>query len=67
MLSLTLAVKLQRLDDGVLDLLRRRPRRKILADAFSGHSEMLLLIGLLLLHDGKGLLCGKIPLLGELS
>ncbi len=48
-----LAVHLQRLYDGVLDLLCGRPRREKLVDAVSGHFELFHLIGLFLLHDGQ--------------
>ena len=50
---LALTVHFQRLDDGVLDFLRGRPRRKILADTFLGNLELLYLITLFLLHNGQ--------------
>ena len=45
-LAFPLAVKLQRLNDGILNLLRGRPRRKVFADTLSRHFELFLLIGL---------------------
>ena len=45
---LPLAVQLQRLDNGILDLLSGRPRWKILADTLPGHFELFFLVGLFL-------------------
>ena len=48
-----LAVQLQSLNDGILDLLRGRPRGEKLVDTAPGHLELLHLVGLFLLHDGE--------------
>ena len=57
-ITLSSAIQLQRLDNGVLNLFRRRPRRKILADFFSWHPKLLLLVGFFLLHNGRNDLGG---------
>ena len=57
-ITLSSAIQFQRLDNGVLNLFRRRPRRKILADFFSWHSKLLLLVGFFLLHNGRNDLSG---------
>ena len=49
----------------VSDLLCGRPRRKILADPFSRHTKLLLLIGLFLLHDGQDDILAELALLGK--
>lgn len=50
--ALPLAVQFQRLNNGIFDFLRGRPRRKIPADPFLWDFDLFLLIGLLLLHNG---------------
>ena len=51
----------------VSDLLCGRPRRKILADPFSRHTKLLLLIGLFLLHDRQDNILAELSLLGKAS
>ena len=60
---LTLSVKLQRLDNRILNFLRRRPRCKILADTLPRNLELLLLVGLFLLHNGENHIHIKPPFL----
>ena len=48
-----LTVQFQSLYDGVLDLLRGRPRGEKLVDTAPGHLELLHLVGLFLLHNGE--------------
>ena len=43
---LAFPIEVQSLDDGILNLLRRRPRRKILADTLLWNFELFLLVGL---------------------
>ena len=50
---LTFPVKLQCLYDGIFNLLRRRPRRKVFTDTFFRNFELLFLIGLLIMVPRK--------------
>ena len=50
---LAFPIEVQSLNDGILNLLRGRPRREEFADALFWNFELLLLIWLFLLHDGE--------------
>ena len=57
--ALALAVEFQRLDNGVLDLLRGRPRWEKLGDSIFWYFELLHLVGLFLLHNGNECVFGQ--------
>ena len=56
---MALAVEFQRLNNGVLDLLRGRPRWEKLGDSIFGYFELLHLVGLFLLHNGNECVFGQ--------